>query len=163
MEKLWPRGARFVPLSGAVSEPLSHEPPFRKAAVRLTCGLLLLFGLVVAHTVYDHFHREQLEDVAALTGVGDARWYKIPNPEPNPPIAAAIYGGQPLVPLSYRKIDLRDVRMTFVGGDDAHTLRVYSTREADAVRPGEVERKGEPVYYLKTGPDLYLKVQPKGR
>ena len=117
-----------------MSDPAEAEIPYRAAAARLCFVLLVLLALVVIHLSLEKGKRPELESFAELTAVGDLEFYRLPAPLPATPVPATTFQGRPLVPVTYRRFDLREPRMTKVGEDDAHRLRIYHDERAQRRR-----------------------------
>ena len=144
----------------ATTSQSSAEITWGQAALWLAAPLLVLLAVIVVRLAVESRHRPDLEQTVELTAVGDLHYYQPPVPDPATPQAATTYQGQPLIPISYRRLDLRDSSLTRLGTDDAGKLRIYTTHDSLPPRNGEPERRNEPVYLIKTGPEEYLKTQP---
>jgi hypothetical protein len=132
----------------------------RRHAIYLGAALLAGLTLVLIFTALDRSRRTQLEATSQTTAVGDRAFFLLPQISQKPPGVAANFRGQPLYPISYARVEIRDSRMTQAGSDDSGTFRIYTTREHVPLQDGEIDKPGEPVYFLKTAPDEYVKVRP---
>jgi hypothetical protein len=128
-----------------------------RAAGFLGSGLLV--GLLVL-AVFTRVDRERvgvLENFSETTAVGDNVHYALPNPIPDPPIAVAHLNEEALVPLTYRKDELRDTRMQAVARDPETRLTIYVSR--DPLPPVNGPQGDGKVYFVKTASNEYLRLR----
>ncbi|MES2572977.1 MAG: hypothetical protein V4710_23340 [Verrucomicrobiota bacterium] len=139
----------------------------RTAATRLGAALLAGLALVAVLGAISRARVSELEGFAQSTGFGDTHYFPLP-PEPRPttPIVH-LEGGSavPPVPLflaNGETLERRDIRMIRVGHDKATGWTVYQANTAaDGKKDIEREKsKGKAAYYLKAGPDHYVKLRP---
>jgi len=141
------------------AEPTPEEPPlsYPRTAYALAFILVAGFALITVDALRQRGQRSELEQASETTAVGDRSWYQAPAASP---AVAVVYHGDPLFPVGARRLELRETKMTAIGKDDAGKYSVYISREAIPPQDGEVERRGAPVYFLKTGLGEFIKVQP---
>lgn len=143
------------------STPASGSTEIFQAQTAQRLGIVLVAGLalVVIFNALDKPRRTQFERYEEVTAVGDKAWFRLPETAQKPPPAAAKFRGQELFPVSYKTVEIRDTKMLRVGDDDSGLLRIYASREPVPPQEGEVEKKGETFYFLKTGTGEYIKVR----
>ncbi len=136
------------------------ELAYRPYAVRLMLGLLAAFAVVVVHSHLTHARRVQLESYSETTAVGDKALY--PRDENAPPLR---FQGRLLVPTILRPYDPRESRMHPAGKDESGQFHIYLYTGSEPIdpHPGDAERPGEPVYFIKIGVNEFLKVQPAAK
>ena len=97
---------------------------------------------------------------AEATAVGDTVYFEVPSQMQKPPAAAATFQGEPLYPVSYSKVKVKDPEMLQVGSDPGTGLTIYSSAKAIKGQPGEKEPNGQTFYFLKIASGEYIKVRP---
>jgi len=146
---------------------MNEESKIESAALPLSgmrgafrIGLAVLIGMTVLLFLirHDWAARSSLESFSETTAVGDQAYFKAP-PKSAPIAAVANFQGKPLTPVSLRRIELRDSKMSTVGTEDGGVVHIYASTEPVPMEKGEAEAKGKPVYYLKTGINEYIRVQ----
>jgi hypothetical protein len=123
-------------------------------------GFAIVAGMAVLVLVLsrDSANRAKLESFSETTAVGDQSYFKVP-PRAAAPAVAVTFQGKPLTPISVRRIELRDSKMSYAGVDDGGSLRIYTSSEPVPLEKGEAEVKGRPVYFLKSALNEYIRVQ----
>lgn len=125
-----------------------------RAAVVFGIGVLVAFGLNLGLVFKDRLNRRSLEKVSEETAVGDVANY--PRPKlVNTSEVVVTFGGQPLYPAESKTIDLRDYEMRRAGRDDSGRYVLYTSSI-----PSEKDLELTGYYFLKTGPDEYLRLEP---
>ncbi len=130
-----------------------------KSALGLALALLAGVAVVAGFGMANRPRVSALERFEEATAVGDFTFFKVPGIVQKPPPAAVVWNGQPLFPVSYKKVDLHDTKMIRTGRDPASGLTIYQSREPVPPQEGEREKKGEPFYFLKIGPNNFIKVR----
>lgn len=141
----------------APAEPLLFA---RVYAIRLGLVLLVGFAAIIAFSGYDESHRGALETFEEKTAVGDRAFFSLPVEALKPPPAAVVFQGQPLFPVSYQIIEVRDSKMIRAGMAEDVPLRVYVPREPLPPLEGQAEKAGQRSYYLKVNRDEFIQVRP---
>ncbi len=147
-----------------MSAPAENSPEAepilaRNYAVRIGLLLLVGFAAVIAGVGYDEGQMRVLETFEETTAVGDRAYFQMPTDAVKPPPAAVSFRGQPLFPVSYAKVELRDTRMTRAGMADDAAIQVYTSRDPVPPQEGESEKHGTQFYFLKVERDEYIKVR----
>ncbi|MHA3773215.1 hypothetical protein ACXR0O_16905 [Verrucomicrobiota bacterium sgz303538] len=144
-----------------MNAPSTEQPRIfaRKAAMRLGEAILIGFAVIIVLAGIDNAQRSKLETFQEVTAVGDRAVFPIPAQVQKPPVAAVSFRGQPLYPVSYEPVEIRDTKMIRLGRDDNGQYFVYGTRENVPPQEGETVRKGETFFFLKVEPNKYLKTR----
>jgi hypothetical protein len=137
-------------------QPDLPKPSSLRFAALLGALILLILLALVPLLGSDHAARKSLETTVENTAVGDEALLVHRS---RGPALGLSFRGKPLVAPSPRHLDLHDTKMVFAGMEDGGTLRLYTTTEDAPWVKGEVERKDQPVYYLKVDGNEYLRVQ----
>ncbi len=130
-----------------------------RSAANLGLALLAGLALVAALGIWSRPKAAELEHFQQVSAVGDAIFFIPPELAQKPPPAAVTWDGKPLYPVSYKKLDLHETKMVRAGRDPQTGLSIYRSLEPVAPQPGEREKKGEPMFFLKIGPGAFIKVR----
>jgi hypothetical protein len=128
-------------------------------AVRLGEALLIGFAVVILFAGLDNAQRRGLETVQEVSSVGDRVYFRIPEERTSPPVAAVIFRGDQLLPVSYEPVKIRDTRMIRLGMDDSGQYAVYGSREGLSPENAGIGAQADKFLFLKVAPDEYLKTK----
>ena len=128
----------------------------KSAAVLAGVFLTSLAGLCL-FAWHDRNQLAALESFSETSAVGDAVYYRLPTPLPEPPIPVAMLRGRALVPVSYTKLEWRDTKMRAVARDPVTRLTIYATREP--LPPSAGEPRDSELFFVKTAANEYLRLR----
>ncbi|MDB6172951.1 MAG: hypothetical protein JWL59_2262 [Chthoniobacteraceae bacterium] len=134
---------------------MNPSPTFAgRHAFRLAVALLAGLACVAAFSAVSRSNVAALEQFEETTAFGDTHYFVAPA---DSHAAVVNLDGMPLFLAGDEKLERRDTRMARLGRDEATGLAIYTPREAT---DGKEKVKGKPGWFLKLGPDEYLRLRP---